>query len=59
MRTARSTLQHLQHLAMNAGEAVLVPIAVVEDLVADLDSLATYEERVACALPSLDLGAAE
>jgi hypothetical protein len=36
-----------------------VPIAVVEDLVADLDSLATYEERVACALPSLDLGAAE
>ena len=59
MRTARTTLQHLQHLAHCAGEAVLVPVQVVDDLVADLTSLATYEERVADALPSLDNGDAE
>lgn len=59
MRTARSTLQHLRHLAVNAGEAVLVPVEVLDDLVADLASLATYEERIANALPSLGLGDAE
>jgi hypothetical protein len=59
MRTARATLQHLRHLAVNAGETVNVPVAVLDDLVADLASLATYEERVASALPSLDLGDAE
>jgi hypothetical protein len=59
MRTARTTLQHLQHLAHCAGESVVVPVEVLDDLVADLGSLAAYEERVACAFPSLDLGAAE
>lgn len=53
MRTARATLQHLQHLqhlAVNAGDTVAVPVAVLDDVVADLASLATYEERVANAL---------
>ena len=59
MRTTRTTLQHLQHLAVSAGDAVVVPVEVLDDLVADLASLATYEERVANALPSLDLGDAE
>ena len=30
-----------------------MPVQVVDDLVADLTSLATYEERVASALPPI------
>lgn len=53
MRTARLTLRHLQHLASTAGESVVVPVEVLDDLVADLTSLATYEQRVTSALPPI------